>query len=158
MTRRYDPRRALPHLSYTREQLAETFDVALTTIWLWMKKGLRPIDGRRPYLFAGGDVRKFLQGHNKPRQPTGPGEIFCVACKRATQPAGGVADFVPLSPTNGNIVGRCPKCSRRIFQRIRKDEIARRFRNLTVRYEDAAVPVNTDSEPPRTKPSDEEAS
>lgn len=158
MTRRYDPRRALPHLSYTREQLAETFDVALTTIWSWMKKGLRPIDGRRPYLFAGGDVRKFLKGHNKPRQPTGLGEIFCVACKRATEPAGAVADFFPLSPTNGNIVGRCPKCSRRIFQRVRKEEISLKFSNLTVRYEDADVPVCADAGPPRTEPSDEEGS
>lgn len=123
-----------------------------------MKKGLRPIDGRRPYLFAGGEVRKFLQGHNKPRQPTGPGEIFCVACKRATEPAGAVAHFFPLSPTNGNLVGRCPKCSRRIFQRVRKEEIARKFSNLTVRYEDAAVPVRAAAEPSRTEPYDEEAS
>lgn len=158
MTRRYDSRRALPHRSYTREQLADTFDVGLTTIWSWMKKGLQPIDRRRPYLFAGGVVREFLHGHNKPRQPTLPGEIYCVACKRATQPAGGVADFVPLSPTNGNLVGRCPKCSRRIFQRVRKEEISLKFSNLTVRYEDAAVPVSADAEPPRTGPSDKEAS
>ncbi|MXP44840.1 helix-turn-helix domain-containing protein [Allopontixanthobacter sediminis] len=155
MTRRYDPRRALPHLSYTREQLAGTFKVTLTTIWSWTKKGLHPIDRKRPYLFAGGDVRKFLQAHNKPRQPTGPGQIYCVACKQVTQPAGKVVDFIALSPTNGDLVGRCPNCSRRIFQRVRTADIATKAGSLTVRYEGDVATINTDAEPSRTEPLNE---
>lgn len=139
MTRRYDPRRAQPHLSYSRKDLCETFKVGLPTISAWTKKGLQPIDKHRPYLYAGTVVREFLENHNKPRQPTGPGEIFCVACKRVVEPAGGVMDFIRLTPTNGNLVATCPFCSRRICQRVRITNIARKAGDLAVRYEDGWV-------------------
>lgn len=155
MTRRYDPRRALPHLSYTRAQLAETFDVTLATISSWRAKGLQTIDGRRPYIFAGGAVREFLKRHNKPYQPTRPGEIYCVACKRVIEPAGGVVDFLPMGPTNGNLVGTCPHCSHGVRQRVRKDDLARKAGTLKVRFEGVSIPVSGDSEPPHTDSSRE---
>jgi hypothetical protein len=158
MTRRYDPRRALPHLSYTRAELAERFDVNIGTISSWMAKGLRTIDGRRPYVFAGGAVREFLKQHNKPYQPTGPGEIYCVACKCVIEPAAGVVTFVPLGPTNGNLVGTCPHCFHGVRQRVRKGDIRRKAGNLKVRFEDVATTVSSEAGPSRTQSSEESVS
>ena len=155
MTRRYDTRRALPHRSYSRAELAATFDVSLGTISSWMSKGLRTIDGKRPYVFSGGAVREFLEQHNKPYQPTGPGEIYCVACKRIIEPNGCVVNFVSTSPTDGNFVGTCPHCFHGVRQRVRKSEIARKAGKLKVRFEDAATPVGGERSSPRTDSSGE---
>jgi len=120
-----------------------------------MRKGLRPVDDRRPYVFAGADVRDFIERHNKPFHPTGPGEVFCVACKRVIVPAGDEVEFVPLGPTNGNLIGTCPNCSRQVWQRVRVADITRKARHLKVRYEDGAATLHEIAEPARSEPSSE---
>lgn len=139
MTRRYDPRRARLHLSYTRLDLCQTFDVGLSTISAWKRKGLQPIDNHRPYLFAGAVVREFIEQHNKPYHSTAPGEFYCVACKHVTKPSGDVVDFIQLNHANGNLVGTCPRCSRRMPQRVRNADVARKAGHLKVRYEDGSA-------------------
>ncbi len=150
MTRRYDPRRARLHRTYTAKQLCEVFDVGLSTVRAWCGKGLQPIDQQRPFLFAGPAIQKFLRQHNKPYQPTGPGEIYCVACKRGIKPAGGVVDFVPMGLMNGNFVGSCPHCFHGVCQRVRNDDISRKAGNLKVRHKGVSAPVNGNAELPRT--------
>lgn len=153
MTKRYDPRRARVHLSYTRAELSALYKVRITTISRWVRNGLLPIDGQRPFLFAGSVVRQFLEGYNKPYYPTDPGEVYCVACKRVIIPAGSVVDFVPLGPTNGNFCGTCPHCSHQVRQRVRTHDIDRKAGHLVVRYKDAAATFIGDSERPRSEPS-----
>ena len=157
MTRRYDPRLALPHQSYTREELAQRFKVSLGTVSAWRAKGLQAIDGQRPYLFAGAEVRAFLLRHNKPYQPTGPGEVYCVACKLIVEPAGGKVVFVPLGPRHGNLEGTCPHCFRGVRQRVRKDNIQSKVGNLKVRFENGSATICRSANPPHTDPSEETA-
>lgn len=154
MTRRHDPRRAKRHLSYTREELSVVFDVGLNTISSWVRNGLSPLDDRRPYLFAGTSVQDFLARFNKPRQPTGIGELFCVACKKVIVPAGSVADFIPLGPTNGNLVGVCPGCSHRVCQRVRTVDLERKAGSLQVHYEDGGATLAAGGNVARTEPSE----
>ena len=151
MTRRYDPRRARSHLSYSRAELSELFRVGLATICAWKREGLQPIDNRRPYLFAGAAVRNFLEKHNKPRQRLASGEIYCVACKRPICPQGNKVDFCPLAPTTGDLIGTCPHCLRRPRRRVRKAEILEKAGNLEVRFEDGSVAFSGDGNPARTE-------
>lgn len=76
MTRRYDPRLARRHMTYTTAEICELFDVGMSTVRSWSTKGLKPVERRVPFLFAGAEVQAFIAGHNKPRQPTGPGELL----------------------------------------------------------------------------------
>lgn len=152
MTRRYDHRRARVSRSYTRADLAELFGVGLATICAWKRKGLQPVDGRRPYIFAGVDVQQFLERHNKPRCPLEPGQIYCVACKQAMKPVHGVAAYAALSDTLGNLIGTCPTCSRSVWRRVRKSELSEKAGNLKVQYEDDTATLSSDGEPPRNEP------
>lgn len=152
MTRRYDPRRARVSRSYTRADLAELFGVRLSTICAWKRKGLQAVDGRRPHLFAGTDVQRFLEKHNKPRQPLKPGQIFCVACKHAIEPQGIVAYYAPLSDTLGNLIGTCPICAKGVWRRVRKAELCEKAGNLKIHYEDVSATLSSDGEPPYTEP------
>lgn len=155
MTRRYDPRRAKAHRNYSRQELCDLFDVALTTIWSWMRKGLVPIEPTRPYVFAGTTVRVFLEQHNKPYQQTGPGEFYCVACKRVVTPAGGVVCYVSRGPTHGNLIGSCPACGHQVWQGVKIGDIETKRGDLDVRYEDGSATFIANGRPLRTEPSDE---
>ncbi|MXO75730.1 hypothetical protein GRI40_10925 [Altererythrobacter aerius] len=158
MTRRYDPRRARSHLNYTRAELARLFSVGLATICAWKRNGLQPMDGSRPYLFAGADVRQFLEKHNKPRQRLEPGQIYCVACKQAMEPLNGVATYAPLSDTLGNLIGTCANCGRRVWRRVRNSELLEKAGKLKIQYEGDAATLSSDGEPLHTEPSDEVSS
>lgn len=155
MTRRYDPRRAKAHRNYSRQELCDLFDVALPTIWSWMRKGLVPIEPTRPYLFAGTTVGAFLKQHNKPYQQTGPGEFYCVACKRLVTPAGGVVRYVPRGPTHGNLIGSCPACGRQVWQGVKSGDIEAKRGDLEVHHEDGSATFIENGMPLRTKRSGE---
>jgi hypothetical protein len=136
MTKRYDPRRAKAHLTYTAGELCIVFGVGIGSIRKWHKDGLAPIDRARPFLYAGSEVASFLAARNKPREPMSPGHIYCVACKAPVFPADGVVDIVARTPTSKDIRGSCPTCGRRIFRRVRISELAAKLGNLRVRNED----------------------
>ena len=149
MSRRHDVRRAKQHLSYSVAEICETFRVGPTAVWRWRKAGLTPIEDRRPYLFHGSELARFLTARNKPRQPSGPGEIFCVACKRTISPLGNVASLMPLSGVTGNLIGKCPHCRRDCYRRVTLAEIAAKAGTLTIYYEDGSAPFSEDGDPPR---------
>jgi hypothetical protein len=156
MSRRHDIRRVKLHLCYSAQELAELFRINIHTVRRWTRDGLQPIDRSYPYLYAGAVVAEFVRRRNKPRQPTGPGQIYCVACKSAITPAGGVVDLVPRSFTTADFVGTCPRCGRRAYQRVRLSEVDAKAGRLRVRYEDGEVPISSNGECPHTAPSDGE--
>lgn len=137
MTRRYDPRRSKPHLTYTAQELTELFDVGIGTVRKWQKNGLTPIDRIRPYLFPGSDVASFLAARNKPREPMLPGQIYCVACKRPIQPVDGEVEMVARTLTSKDIRGTCPHCGRKVFRRVRVSELNEKLGDLRIKDEDA---------------------
>lgn len=137
MTRRYDPRRAKPYLTYTAQELADLYGVVIGTVRQWHKDGLTTIDRARPYLYAGSEVAGFLAARNKPRQPMEPGQIHCVACKRAVRPLNGEVETVDRTPTSLDLRGVCPTCGCKIFRRVRIGEMSEKLGDLRVRNEDA---------------------
>ncbi|HEV2816240.1 MAG TPA: helix-turn-helix domain-containing protein [Allosphingosinicella sp.] len=149
MSRRHDLRRIKAHWSYTAVELAETLRVCLSTIRVWTREGLRPIEGTWPYLFAAADIVAFLKSREQPRQPLKPGEIFSVAVRGPRVPADGVVDLVSRSATSADIVGRCPDTGRRIHRRVCLSRLAEALGTLKVRWEDATVPIGSDRIAPR---------
>jgi len=151
MSRRHDIRRAKRHRTYTIKEVATTFEVTVTTVSNWVGQGLSPIDTRRPYLFDGETLARFLEAKNKPRQPCAPGEVYCVACKKQVSPKGGIVQLVLRSDTTADLIGICPHCGRRPHMRVRLAELTERAGPLTVRYQDVCVPMVGDSNAPRNR-------
>jgi hypothetical protein len=115
--RRYNPRLAKIHRSYTIEKVANLYDVHKNTIRTWIKNGLLTCDSSRPTLILGRHLREFLeQQRKKNKKPCPAGTIYCVSCKEPRKPSGGMVDYLPTSDTRGRLIGNCPICNHKINQ------------------------------------------
>jgi hypothetical protein len=43
-------------------------------------------------------------------------KIYCLPCREPKEPAGGIAEYVPLTDARGNLRGICPACDRLIHR------------------------------------------
>ena len=80
------------------------------TVRRWLKGGLPAISDRKPILILGGDLSDFLKARARPKTKCGPAECFCFKCRAPRPPAAGMADFIPLTPTGGNLRALCDTC------------------------------------------------
>lgn len=131
--RRYNPRLAKIHRSYTIREVCDLFEVHPNTVRHWLARGLSTIDSRRPTLVRGRDLRDFLQAQRRRRKrPCADNEIFCVACQMPKIPAEEMADFEPATSGAGRLVGLCPTCGNLMYRRINTKGLARACEHLTV--------------------------
>jgi hypothetical protein len=98
-----NPRRVKKHRSYTVEEAARLFSCHRNTIRHWQKQGLKPVDGKRPVVFDGLTLAGFLEARRRARRRRlKPGEIYCLPCRAPKEPAGGMAEYVPLTEARGD--------------------------------------------------------
>jgi excisionase family DNA binding protein len=100
------------HRNYTVEEAARATGCAKGTIRRWIKSGALPaVTDRKPNLILGGDLFDYL----KARATSGPklrlNECYCLKCRAPREPALGMADYVPLTPTTGNLRALCSTCT-----------------------------------------------
>jgi hypothetical protein len=101
------------------EEVARLFGIHRNTVRGWLKAGLRPIDGGRPALVLGDELRRFLGERCASRKrPTPPGMIYCLRCREPRRPAAGMADFVPRTSATGDLLGICPVCDLMLYRRV----------------------------------------
>jgi hypothetical protein len=140
--------------AYSVEEMAELFNVHKNTIRNWLKLGLEAIDGQRPALVRGEEIRRFLTDRRaRVKQVCGPGRIYCLPCRAPKVPAGKMADCVVISDTTGTLCGICPDCGRMIYRMVNPLKIAAVRGDLDIsvtqaeaRLEDTTTPnVNCDS-------------
>jgi hypothetical protein len=146
--RRIDPRRAKLHRSYTVEETARLFGVHRNTVRSWLKDGLRPTDGDRPVLILGSELRRFLIARRADRKsPTPPGMIYCLRCREARRPAGEVVEFLPRTPSTGDLQGICPTCDAMLYRRVSVAALESVRAGLDVMIRDADPRIRQRSEP-----------
>jgi Helix-turn-helix domain len=117
--RRIDPRLAKSHRNYSVEEAARLWGVHRHTVRAWLKAGLSAIDGRRPTVILGSELRRFLASRRAARKrPTPAGMIFCLRCREPRPPAGGFVDYQPRSADAGDLVGICPVCWAMLYRRV----------------------------------------
>ena len=134
MPRKINWRRAHGKRCYSTTELADTLGVHPNTISQWRKKGLQPIDGRRPALFYGADVQDFgarIDDRRKVKTP--PGMIYCAPCRNAQRPAKGKVDYVPRSMSAGFLIGVCPDCARPLRRPVSNNNLPNVSNGLAVR-------------------------
>jgi hypothetical protein len=114
-----NPRLAKIHRNYSVEELARLFKVHKNTVRKWFRQGLQPIDGQRPIVVHGEEVRCFLgERRAKVKRPAGPGRIYCLPCREPKVPAGKIVECVATTDTTGTLQGICPDCNRMIYRRV----------------------------------------
>jgi Helix-turn-helix domain len=105
--------------NYTVEEIADLFGLHKNTVRAMLRDGLRPIDDRRPMLFLGGDLANFLRERRaKSKCPLKSNEMYCLRCREAREPAFGDVEYLPATPSGGNLRGLCPACSGLMHRRV----------------------------------------
>ena len=95
------------------------------TVRAWLRDGLKPIDQRRPVLIQGGQLASYVDARRKRRrQPCRPGEFYCFRCRMPKAPAAGLADYLPVTPSSGNLTARCSDCGTRMYRRVSLSKLA----------------------------------
>jgi hypothetical protein len=142
MTRRHNPQRVKPDHTYTASEIAECLDVNIRTVRKWIASGLAPLDRHVPHLFHGRHIQDFVRKLNKPYEPLGPGEFFCICCKRSKRPLGGEVWLTPRSPRTADYTGKCESCRRTLYRRVRLCEIHDHLGSARLTYEDGETHVS----------------
>jgi hypothetical protein len=112
------------HRPYTVDQAARTLGVAKGTVRRWIKAGLATINDKKPALVLGTALVAFLTARKRPRQTCKPHECYCVRCRTPQPVAGGMAEFVKLTASFGNLRGICPACGTMMHKTVGKRVLA----------------------------------
>ena len=153
-TRHPNPRLAKIHRSYSVEETARLFKLHKNTVRTWLRQGLAAIDGQRPTVVRGEEIRRFLyERRARSKQPSGPGRIYCLPCRAPKVPALKMAECVATGDTTGTLRGICPDCGRMIHRRVNplklddvRGDLDVTFTQAEARIEDTTKPnVNCDS-------------
>jgi excisionase family DNA binding protein len=149
MSKRHpNPRLAKIHRNYTVEEAAGVFGVHRNTVREWVKRGLPTSDDRRPMLILGADLVAFLRAQRvKNKRTCQPGEMYCVRCRAPRAPAGEMADYEPLTATQGNLIGMCPACKAMMYRRISLARIEQVRGKLKVTLPQALPHIDESAQP-----------
>jgi hypothetical protein len=97
------------HWNYSVEDVARIARRHKHTVRSWLASGLKAIDKRRPTLVLGSELNRFLNEKQvRRRSPCPPGTIYCLPCRAPKRPAEGMVDYLPSTPSLGNLRGLCP--------------------------------------------------
>jgi hypothetical protein len=136
------------HRTYTVDELARLFEIHRNTVREWIKRGLAKLDDKRPTLIHGRDLVSFLQARRRRcRRPCGIGEIYCVRCRTPRVPAWRTADYLPKSPTTGDLVGMCEVCGCLMYRRVNAEKLVVFQRMLDVRLPEGERHIDDSSHP-----------
>lgn len=123
------------HRSYTVDELARLLATHKNTIRNWIKNGLPAVDDRRPTLIKGSELTAFLKARRgSAKKPCGPGLLFCLKCRSPREPGALMADYLPLTPTSGNLCGLCPECFTPMFRRVALSRLDQVRGNLEIAF------------------------
>lgn len=106
------------HRSYMVDEAARTLGVCKESIRRWRKTGLKFVDDQKSALIRGQDLKAFGKSRAKLKQKCRLHECYCFRCKTPKEPAGGMADFVPMTATNGNLKALCKDCHSVMCKRV----------------------------------------
>ncbi len=139
MARSPDARRVKLHRNYSVEEAARCVGAHKNTIRRWIKQGLPTIGGRGQTLILGSALRAFLEAWRKrAKRPCPPGFMYCLKCRAPKPPAERLTQYLPLTPSSGNLKGRCPDCFSTMFRRTKLADVAG-FNEALALHADAPV-------------------
>ncbi len=95
---------------YTFEEAADVSGVSPRTIRNWAADGLRVMDGARPALIRGDDLRDFIKSARASRKvKTRIDTFYCLRCRKERRAAEGLADCV-INANRATLTALCEVC------------------------------------------------
>lgn len=135
------------HHSYTVEDAARLLGVCLGTVRRWIKDGLPAIRDRKPTLILGEDLAGWLKARQKPKSKLADGQCYCLRCRAARSPAGGLADFRRMNSHGGNLQALCEVCGTIMNRRISNAQLEAWKPFLEVSEQQAELDITKCGEP-----------
>lgn len=120
------------HRTYTVQEAAATVNASPQTIRRWVNElGMKIIEGTRPWLIEGSELKKFASGTRRPKMAKpGPGEMTCMKCRAPRMAYGGMADYVAHDSKTGRLVSLCETCGSKMHlfcARVRLPDLSKYF-------------------------------
>lgn len=111
MTRSYRRMHAKAGFVYGRDGLIPLYNISVNTPTNWTKAGLRPVDDKRPMIFAAAELNRFHDARRaKPGQKLSLGQLHCYRCKIRVYPEPETVRIESTPHGVGWITGNCPDC------------------------------------------------
>src|SRR6185312_16914102 len=112
--RAYPAHRVKKLVTYDVHEVAKLCGVHRGTVRHWLKaEGLKAIDGSRPTLIHGTELKRFLtEKRTCRRQKCAIGEFFCFRCRQPRKPWGDTADCRFHTDKIVKLTGLCVVCER----------------------------------------------
>lgn len=150
MTRkRIDPCRLRLHQAYSVEEVARALGRHKHTIRNWIEAGLPTVDGTRPLLVHGDELRAFLKARRKAvKCPCPSGTIYCFKCRKPRAPAADMVEFTPRNPTTGNLAALCETCGTMMHRSARLSSLHAIMPRISVEIREAGTRLVERTSPP----------
>src|SRR5436190_22997831 len=124
------------------------FRVHKNTVRAWLKSGLQPIDSRRPILILGRQLANFVHARREyNRHRCGPGQLYCFRCRAPRTSAAGGVDYLPITPSSGNLRAICLECGTRMYRRVSFRKLAMTVGDLRVALPQAQQRIVESADP-----------
>lgn len=146
--RRHTTRHVKRRRLYDVRAAAKALGATPNTIRHWWRNGLTALPGIKPLSFRGADIVDFFKKRNAQRKrASGPGRIYCFKCRVPKMPAGAMADYKPISPKRGSLIGICPDCDSLMYRACSPAKLDAAARGLTVSIQQADSSLTGTDEP-----------
>ena len=123
-TRRLSASRVKQAATYDVAEMAKLLGTHRNTIRRWLKDGLKPIDGYRPVLVLGAELKAYLARRKAVRRKTcASGEFFCFRCRAPRKAAANMADLRPRTEKVAALVALCACCATPMHRTIRRADV-----------------------------------
>lgn len=114
MSRSYDWQRVRSHRPYTVESLAALYGINVATVRRWIRRDgldIAIVARERPLILSGKLTREWMRKREDDRkQPCGPSEVYCVACKQPRCLRDGTAHVILHKHPKMTVEGECNSC------------------------------------------------
>ncbi|PWJ19360.1 helix-turn-helix domain-containing protein [Jannaschia seohaensis] len=130
---------------YTVDEAAETVGVSVRTVRNWIGAGLEAMDDDRPMLIRGDALQAFIRQHRARRKiKVTMDEFYCLACRAARKPAGGMADCT-IREGRAMLTALCTTCETVVNKPVPVGQvplIARRLELAITRHPTSPAPAD----------------
>ncbi len=111
--------------SYSIAEICEHFGKHKNTVNNWKKEGLKPIDNKKPYLFHGSELKRFLkQKQDAQKSKCQDDELFCTKCQKPRKPFGKLVDIFVTAKNKLNLQGLCEVCNCKMNKGFKRKNLA----------------------------------
>jgi hypothetical protein len=146
--RRINPRRIKLHRPYSVEEAALALGAHKNSVRGWIRDGLPVVDGSRPVLILGHELRAYLERKRKSaKRPCSPGTLYCFKCREPRAPAMGMVEATRRNATTANLKAICDVCGTFIHRNASLAKIAAAMPGLDVQIREAGARISERTEP-----------